>query len=88
MKLTFDDNDSLLIWLYLLIDSLFTQTELPLYTERLSNNKYPFFTDVELFTCAVFTELIGFKNKKRYTKAYYYLKTQHNLLISLLRIIF
>jgi hypothetical protein len=65
MKLQSLDHDDLLIWLYLLIDPLFKQTELPLFTERLSNNKNPRFTDVELFTCALFTEIIGCKNKKQ-----------------------
>jgi hypothetical protein len=36
MKLQSLDHDDLLIWLYLLIDPLFKQTELPLFTERLS----------------------------------------------------
>ena len=65
MKSEFQDRDSLLIWLFLLIDTLYAQTELPLYTERLSNNRFPFFTDQELITCAVFAELVGCKNKKQ-----------------------
>ena len=64
MKLKFDDLDTFLIWLYTLIDNLFTQTELRLYTMRLSNNNYPYFTDSELFTCAIFAELIGLRTKK------------------------
>jgi len=64
MKIEFDDIDTLLIWIYLFIDNLFTQTELSLFTMRLSNNNCPHFTDTELFTCAIFTELIGFNTKK------------------------
>lgn len=64
MKLKFDDRDLVLIWLYLEIDKLFAQTELPLYTERLSNNATPSFTDAELFTCAVFAELMKCVDRK------------------------
>jgi hypothetical protein len=64
MKLKLHNRVFVLIWLYLEIDNLFTQTELPLYTERLSNNAYPFFTDTELFTCAIFAELMKCNNRK------------------------
>ena len=64
MKRKFDDIDSLLIWLYIFIDKLYNQTELPLYSLRLSNNSVPFFTDTELFTCAIFTELLKCRSKK------------------------
>lgn len=64
MKIKFDDTDDLLIWLYIFIDNLFKQTELSLYTMRLSNNNQPYFTDTELFTCAIFAELMGCKHKK------------------------
>ncbi len=64
MKITFSDTDELLIWLYLFIDSLFKQGELSLYTNRLSNNCFPFFTDAELLTCAIFSELMGHHTKK------------------------
>jgi hypothetical protein len=75
MKTNFDNIDTFLIWLYLFIDDLFQQTELPLYTMRLSNNQEPYFTDVELFTCAIFTEIVGCNNKKhghRYLKQHYF----------------
>jgi len=62
--LYFPDFDSLLIWIFVLIDDMNRQTELPLYTERLSNNNIPRFYDSELLTCAIFTELIGCRNKK------------------------
>lgn len=74
MKLEFDDRDSVLIWLYLEIDKLFAQTELPLYTERLSNNAKPDFTDAELFTCAIFAELAKCIDRKTgylYIQAHY-----------------
>lgn len=64
MKIKFDDTDSLLIWLYIFIDNLFQQTELLLYTMRLSNNNQPYFSDTELFTCAIFAELMGCQSKK------------------------
>lgn len=75
MKLKFADHESLLIWLYLEICDLFRQSELPLYTERLSNNNVPFFTDAELFTCCIFAELMGCKDKKhgyKYIKRHYH----------------
>jgi hypothetical protein len=62
--LYFPDFDSLLIWIFVLIDDMNRQTELPLYTERLSNNNIPRFYDSELLTCAIFTELIGYRIKK------------------------
>jgi hypothetical protein len=65
MKYQSQNHDDSLIQIYLLIEPLFGQTELPLYTERFSNNKSPHFTDAELFTCAIFTEVIGCKNKKQ-----------------------
>lgn len=64
MKLIIKDRDCLLIWLYLLIDRMYKQTELQLYLLRFSNNNTPIFTDVELLTCAIFSELVGCKNKK------------------------
>lgn len=64
MKLKFDDRDLVLIWLYVEIDQLFAQTELPLYTERLSNNAHPVFADAELFTCAIFAELMKCIDRK------------------------
>lgn len=72
MRLKFDDCQSLLIWLYIEISELFSQTELPLYTERFSNNRVPVFTDAELFTCSVFAELMGCRTKKH---GYRYLRT-------------
>ena len=70
MKLKFDDDDSLLIWLYVEISELFSQSELPLYTTRFSPNTTPFFTDAELFA-----ELIVGKNKKA---GYKYLKKRYH----------
>jgi len=64
MKSKFDDVDSLLIWLYIIIEDMNTQTELPLYTERYSNNRIPYFSDNELFTCAIFSKMLGFHCKK------------------------
>jgi hypothetical protein len=74
MKYKFEDVDSLLIWLYLTIDSMNTQTELPLYTERFSNNRIPHFSDNELFTCAIFSEMLGFHTKK---SGYDYIKRHY-----------
>lgn len=74
MKLKFNDRDSVLIWLYLEIDKLFAQSELPLYTERLSNNTNPSFTDAELFTCAVFAELMKCVDRK---SGYLYLQKHY-----------
>ena len=74
MKIEFSDTDELLIWLYVFIDNLFQQEELSLYTNRLSNNCFPFFTDVELFTCAIFAELMGYRSKKdgyKYIRRHY-----------------
>ena len=76
MKLEFDDQDSLLIWLYLEISALFSQTELPLYTTRFSPNHVPFFTDAELFTCVpkCRDELVKSQDKKtgyEYIKKHY-----------------
>jgi len=75
MKLKFSDRESLLIWLYLEIDRLFAQSELPLYTERFSNNASPFFTDTELFTCAVFAELMKCKDRK---SGYHYIQAHYS----------
>jgi hypothetical protein len=75
MKLKFDDRDLVLIWLYVEIDQLFAQTELPLYTERLSNNAHPNFTDAELFTCAIFAELMKCIDRKT---GYSYLKHHYH----------
>lgn len=75
MQLSLDDPDTILVWLYSLIDSFFTQTELPLYTERFSNNKRPYFTDAELFTTAIFPILMGYTEKKlgyRYLRRHYH----------------
>ena len=74
MTIYVDDRDSLLIWLYLEISNLFGQSELPLYTARFSNNSVPVFTDAELFTCAVFAQVVGCRNKKdgyRYIRSHY-----------------
>lgn len=57
MIMKIEDYDSLLIWLYLEISSLFAQSELPLYTLRFSNNASAYFTDAELLTCGIFAEL-------------------------------
>jgi len=74
MKMKFDDHDSLLVWLYLEISELFSQSELPLYTTRYSNNHVPFFTDAELFTCGLFAELVRGKDKKA---GYTYIKEHY-----------
>jgi hypothetical protein len=74
MKLEFQDLDSLLIWLFVFIDDMFAQTELPLYTERFSNNKVQFFSDNELFTISIFTHMIGYHKKidgYKYIKHHY-----------------
>ena len=57
MKEKCDNIDSFLIWLYIFIDDLFQQAELPLYAMRLSNNGHSYLSDVELFTYAIFTEI-------------------------------
>jgi hypothetical protein len=64
MNLHFQDRDSLLIWLFLEISEYFKQTELPLYTERFSNNFVPFFTDAELLTCGIFAEIVKCRTRK------------------------
>lgn len=69
MKLVFKDDDILLVWLYVEISNLFSQSELPLYTTRLLNNGFPFFTDAELLTCGIFAELMRSQDKK-YRYAY------------------
>lgn len=74
MKTNFSDVDSFLVWLYLTIDNMNTQTELALYTERFSNNCVPHFTDTELFTCAIFTEMLGCHSKK---SGYDYIKRNY-----------
>jgi hypothetical protein len=74
MKIKFPDVDSFLIWLYLTIDDMNKQTELPIYTERFSNNCLPYFTDSELFTCAIFTEILGYHSKK---SGYDYIKRHY-----------
>lgn len=74
MKSNFNDPDFLLIWLYLEISALFSQSELPLYTARFSPNHVPFFTDAELFTCGIFAQIVGCKDKKAgydYIKKHY-----------------
>lgn len=74
MQLSLDDPDTLLVWLYSLIDSFFAQTELPLYTERFSNNRCPPLTDAELFTTALFPILMGYTDQKlghRYLRRHY-----------------
>jgi len=71
---TLDDPDAVLIWLYMTIEQFFAQTELPLYTERFSNNALPYFTDAELFTTAIFPILMGYSRKKdgyRYLRRHY-----------------
>jgi len=75
MQLTLDDPDGILIWFYDKIDNLFAQTELPLYTEKFSNNSVPAFTDAELFTTAIFPILMGYSIKKdgyRYVRRHYH----------------
>jgi aspartate/glutamate racemase len=75
MKLRFDDHDSLLIWLYVEISDLFSQSELALYTTRFSPNRVAFFTDAELFTCGIFAELVRSQDKKAgydYIKEHYH----------------
>lgn len=75
MKLKFDDHDTLLIWLYVEISQLFSQSELPLYTTRFSPNHVPFFTDAELFTCGIFAELVRSQDRKagyNYIKKHYH----------------
>lgn len=64
MQLARSRPDELLIWLYLVIEKCFAQTELSLYTERLSNNRLPYFTDAELFTSAIFPMLMGYPIRK------------------------
>ena len=71
MKLLFKDDDILLVWLYVEISNLFSQSELPLYTTRLLNNGFPFFTDAELLTCGIFAELMRSQDKK---SGYAYIK--------------
>ena len=74
MKLVFKDDDILLVWLYVEISNLFSQSELPLYTTRLSNNASPFFTDAELLTCGIFAELMRSQDKK---SGYAYIKKHY-----------
>lgn len=74
MKINFSDVDSLLIWLYSTIDDMNSQTDLPLYTQRFSNNCIPYFTDAELFTCAIYTEMLGCHSKK---SGYDYIKRNY-----------
>ena len=74
MKIDFPDVDCFLIWLYSTIDDMNTQTELSLYTERFSNNSVPYFSDNELFTCAIFSEMLGFHSKK---SGYDYIKRHY-----------
>jgi len=74
MQLTLDNPDDILIWLYLIIDDFFRQTELPLYIDRFSNNRLPYFTDAELLTSAIFPLLMGYPIKKdgyRYVRRHY-----------------
>ena len=74
MQLTRSKPDELLIWLYLTIANYFAQTDFPLYTERFSNNRLPYFTDAELFTTAIFPLLMGYTLRKegyRYLCRYY-----------------
>lgn len=74
MQLTRSKPDELLIWLYLTLENYFAQTELPLYTERFSNNRLPYLTDAELFTTAIFPMLMGYSIRKegyRYLCRYY-----------------
>jgi len=75
MLFTYKDRDSQLIGLYIEISEQFRQTELPLYTARFSNNNLPLFTDAELFTCAIFTEINGYHTKKR---GYNYIKDHYH----------
>ena len=74
MQLSQDDSDTILVWLYLLMEKFFAQTELSLYTERFSNNRLPYFTDAELYTSAIFPILMNYTNKKhgyRYLRRHY-----------------
>lgn len=64
MQLSRSQPDELLIWLYLIFEQYFTQTELSLYTERFSNNRLPYLTDAELFTSAIFPILMGYPIRK------------------------
>ncbi|MCG3158232.1 MAG: hypothetical protein DKINENOH_04873 [bacterium] len=54
MQLCQDDPDTVLVWLYVLLENFFAQTELSLFTERFSNNRLPYFTDAELYASAIF----------------------------------
>lgn len=74
MEIKFENIDHLFIWLFIFIDDLCQQTELQFITVRLSNNHYTHFSDSELFTCAIFAELLGCKTKKdgyKYIKRHY-----------------
>jgi len=74
MHLSLDNPDDILIWLYLIIDDLFRQTELPWYIDRFSNNRFPYFSDAELLTSAIFPILMGYLVKKdgyRYIQRHY-----------------
>lgn len=75
MKLKFSDIDTLLIWLYLMIDDMYKKTALQLCFLRLSNNQYPIFSDTELLTCAIFSELVGCKNRKH---GYQYIRNHYS----------
>ncbi len=75
MKVKIDGQDSLLIWLYVEISELFSQSELPLFTTRFSPNKIPYFTDAELFTCGIFAELVRGADKKA---GFNYIKEHYN----------
>ena len=75
MKVHISDRDTLLIWLYLEISNICNSKQMSLFVIRLSNNQSPIFTDAELFTCATFTELLGYHSKKagyEYLKAHYH----------------
>lgn len=64
MFLSLNDPDTLLVWLYTVLDAFFGQTELPFYTDRFSNNQVVPFSDAELFTTAIFPVLMGYSEKK------------------------
>ena len=75
MKDQIPDRDVLLVWLYVEISEKCKCDQLSLFVIRLSNNQSPNFTDAELFTCATFTELLGYPSKKAgydYLKSHYY----------------
>jgi len=59
----YDNNDELLIWLYLFIEQAHERF-LYLSCQRFSNNNMPNFTDVELLTTYLFGQINGFHTQK------------------------